>query len=173
VRRPVLLFASLLALALPAAALASRGTPGDGTLVVKNGTAPKGQAVVQLVVTGSAIGWVRGLGKILIDTVSSGTVPEVTNVDGCKNLGAEDTRQIYGNARVCTGSDFRFRAVGDTFAITIYGAQVNLVTIGVGKAYLAGTLGDLTDDGSYSVNGEPFHSLPGIPSKVSFGTQTG
>ena len=47
-------------------AAALRATPGDGTLVVQNGVAPKGQAVVQLVITGSAIGHVKWLGKILI-----------------------------------------------------------------------------------------------------------
>ena len=174
-RRLIIIGMSLLALALPAGALALKSSPGDGTLVVKNGTAPKGQAVVNLVVTGSAIGHVRGLGKILIDNATSiGNAPEVTGADGCKNLGQDDPRQIYGSAILCTGSNFRFRAVGDTYAITIYGSGVNLFAIGQGKAILAGTPGEPADDGTYSLNGGDFRSLPGVPSKpLPFGTPSG
>lgn len=164
-RRLVVFSALLLALAIPAAALALRDTPGDGTLVVQNGVAPKGQAVVQLVISGSAIGRVKGLGKILIDSATASSSPEVTGSDGCKNLSSDDPRQIYGNMIVCTGNDFRFRAVKDTYAITIYGTGVNLVAIGQGKAILAGTVGEPQDDGFYSLNGGDFKSLPGIATK--------
>lgn len=153
------------ALAVPAAAFALRTTPGDGTLVVQDGVAPKGQAVVQLVITGSVIGRVRGLGKIFIDSATAISSPEVTNSDGCKNLAADDPRQIYGSMIVCTGNEFRFRAVKDTYAITIYGSGINLVAIGQGKAILAGIPGEPLDDGRYSLNGSEFKSLPGVPSK--------
>jgi hypothetical protein len=170
-RRLIVIGVSLLALALPAGALALKASPGDGTLVVKNGTAPKGQAVVNLVITGSAIGHIRGLGKIVIDNATTGSTPEVTGADGCKNLGPDDPRQIYGSAILCTGNDFRFRAVSDTYTITIYGSGVNVVAIGFGKVILAGTPGDPSDDGRYSLNGGEFHSLPGTPSKpLPFGT---
>ncbi|HLY94004.1 MAG TPA: hypothetical protein VKP14_04070 [Gaiellaceae bacterium] len=155
----------VLVLAVPAAAFALHATPGDGTLVVKDGAAPKGQAVVQLVITGSAIGRVRGLGKIVIDNATASSNPEVTNADGCKNLGKDDPRQIYGSAILCTGNDFRFRAVQDTYAITVYGSGVYLLAIGQGKAILSGSPSDPLDDGSYSLNGGDFHSLPGVPSK--------
>lgn len=165
-RRLVVFSVLLLALAAPAAALALRATPGDGTLVVKNGAAPKGQAVVQLVITGSVIGHVKGLGKILIDNATSNVSPEVTgDTVGCKNLSSDDPRQIYGNMIVCTGNDFYFRAVKDTFTITIYGTGVNLFAIGQGKAILAGTPGEPQDDGFYSLNGGDSKSLPGIPTK--------
>jgi hypothetical protein len=174
VRRLIVIGVSLLALALPAGALALRASPGDGTLVVKNGTAPKGQAVVNLVVTGSAIGHVRGLGKIVIDNATTASTPEVTGADGCKNLGPDDPRQIYGSAILCTGNNFRFRAVGDTYAITIYGSGVSLFAIGSGKAILAGTPGEPTDDGTYSLNGGDPHSLPGVPSRpLTFPTPSG
>jgi hypothetical protein len=175
-RRLVVVSMLLLALALPAGALALQTNAGDGSLVVKNGSAPRGQAVVQLVVTGSSIGWVHGLGKIVIDDANANNAasPEITGADGCKDLADADPRQIYGNARVCTGNDFRFRAVGDTFAITIYGSGVNLVALGWGKAILAGIVGEPVDDGFYSLNGGDFHSLPGVPSKpLPFGTPNG
>lgn len=164
-RRLVVFSVFALALAVPAAGFALHATAGDGTLVVKDGTAPKGTAVVQLVITGSAIGRIRGLGKVVIDNATASSNPEVTGADGCKNLAADDPRQIYGSAIVCTGNDFRFRAVGDTYAITIYGSDVYLLAIGQGKAILAGTPGDPIDDGTYSLNGGDFKSLPGVPSK--------
>ena len=165
-RRLVVFTVLALSLAVPAAAFALHATPGDGTLVVKDGAAPKGQAVVQLVITGSAIGRIRGLGKIVIDNATASSTPEVTGADGCKNLGNDDPRQIYGSAIVCTTSNgLRFRAVGDTYAITIYGSDVYLLAIGQGKAILAGIPGEPVDDGTYSLNGNDFKSLPGIPSK--------
>ncbi|HVH51187.1 MAG TPA: hypothetical protein VM690_03510, partial [Gaiellaceae bacterium] len=106
-RRLVVFTVFAFALAVPAVAFALRATPGDGTLVVKDGTAPEGQAVVQLVITGSVIGRIRGLGKIVIDNATASSNPEVTGADGCKNLGTDDPRQIYGSAILCTGNDFR------------------------------------------------------------------
>lgn len=164
-RRLIVFSALLLALAVPAAALALHATPGDGTLVVKNASAPKGVAVVQVVITGSAIGHVQGRGKVLIDNATAIVSPEVTGSDGCKTLSSDDPRQIYGSMIVCTGTDFYFRAVKDTYAITIYGTGVNLVAIGQGKAILTGTPGEPQDDGFYSLNGGDFKSLPGIASK--------
>jgi len=164
-RRLVVFSVFALSLAVPAVAFALHSTPGDGTLVVKDGVAPKGQPVVQLVITGSAIGRVRGLGKILIDSATASSNPEVTDADGCKNLASDDPRQIYGSAILCTGNNFRFRAVKDTYAITIYGSGVYLLAIGQGKAILSGTPGDPLDDGYYSLNGNDFRSLPGIASK--------
>ena len=164
-RRLVVFSVFVLALAIPAGALALRATPGDGTLVIKNGSAPKGQPVVQLVITGSAIGRIRGLGKVVIDNATATASPEITGADGCKNLPADDARQIYGSAILCTGNDFRFRAVGDTYVITVYGSGVSLLAIGQGKAILQGILGEPQDDGYYSLNGGDFRSLPGVPSK--------
>ncbi len=161
-RRLVVFSLFVFALALPAAAFALHATAGDGTLVIKNGAAPKGQPVVQLVITGAAIGRIRGFGKILIDDANpnNAAASEVTGADGCKDLSALDPRnQLYGNTRLCTGTEFRFRAVGDTYAITIYGSGVNLVAIGQGKAILGG------GDGTYSLNGGDFRDLPDTPSK--------
>lgn len=160
-RRLVVICAFLVALLVPAAVLAARSTPGDGTLVVQNGTAPKGQAVITLVISGSAIGRIQGLGKVIIDdaNANSGSTPEVTGADGCKDLAADDPRQIYGNARLCTGTDFHFRAVGDTYAITVFGANVGLFAIGQGKAILSGS------DGTYSLNGRDSLPIPATPTK--------
>ena len=55
-------------IAVPAAALAAPAALGDGSLVVKNGSAPQNTPVVVLQITGSVIGDV-GRGRLVIDAV--------------------------------------------------------------------------------------------------------
>jgi hypothetical protein len=154
-------------LAAPAASLATRGAPSDGTLVVKNGNAPRGTAVVTLVIRGAAIGQVSGYSKLIIEdlTPDNGAPPEVTGFGWHKSL--DSGKDMWG------GTDtFRFRAVGDTYKITIYGSDVDLVASGGGNATLTGSPDDPAHDGRYSLNGEAFHSLPTTPAKVSIGSAT-
>jgi hypothetical protein len=152
-RRPVVTFALLAALAAPAAALAATG---EGTLVVKNGSAPKGTAVVTLVIRGAAIGQVNGSGKIVISDESPDDdyTYEVTGYDGREDLGGE--RTLFRGA----GPDFRFRAVGGLYKITIYGSGVDLVASGRGTVFLMGSVEAPARDGAYSLNGAEFRSLP-------------
>jgi hypothetical protein len=155
-RRLVVLCASLAALALPASALALHDTTGDGTLVVTNGTAPKGVPVVALTINGAAIGHV-GHGRIVIDdpTPNNHQDPVVTGYESRRD-GPTDTAQTWG------GSDFTFRAVGGRYTILIYGSDVDVVAVGRGSVTLAGLPG-APDDGKYSLDGGAFHSLPGTP----------
>lgn len=157
-RRPALILLALAALAAPAAALAARSTPNDGVLVVKNASAPKGTPVVELTITGSVIGQTTDQSTILIDTGPKGPQPEVTSAAGPYGVKFSDTAQRWTSA-----DGFKFRVVGATKAvIVIYGSQVNLVAVGTGKVVLAGTPDD-TADGRYSINGNPFLSMPGQP----------
>jgi len=153
-RRRIFLSASLAALAVPAAALAASTAPGDGTLVVRNGSAPKGTPVVTLVIRGAAIGQVTGAGKILIsdETPDDGFTPEVTGSDWHKDKGEDG--MLWG------GAGFRFRAVGGLYKITIYGSGVDLVASGRGTAFLTGSAEAPNRDGVYSLNGGDFRSLP-------------
>jgi hypothetical protein len=169
VRRPVVICAALAAFFVPAAALAATQTWGDGTLVVKNGSAPLGVPVVTLVIHGAAIGEVSGgAAKIVIDdaNIGDGLDPEVTGADWHRDRGT--TATAWG------GTDFRFRAVGGTYKITIYGSDVDLVASGYGTVVLTGT----TDaqpghDGVFSLNGRDFQSLPATPTKLlTVGTST-
>jgi hypothetical protein len=160
-------------LAVPAASLATRGAPGDGTLVVQNGNAPRGTAVVTVVIRGAAIGQVSGYSKIVIQdlTPDNGAPPEATGFGWHKSIVTDkatgDTADVWG------GTDtFRFRAVGDTYKITIYGSDVDLVASGNGNATLTGSPDDPAHDGRYSLNGEAFHSLPTTPAKVLIGSAT-
>jgi hypothetical protein len=158
-RRTVVIGALLAAFAVPAAALAASRAVGDGTLVVKNGTAPKGTPVVTLVIRGAAIGQISGYGRVVIDdpTPNDGSSPEVTGANWHRD--SSDTATTYG------GTDFRFRVVGGVYKITIYGSGVDLVASGRGTATLSGSADTPTRDGVYSVNGGDFHSLPTAPTK--------
>jgi hypothetical protein len=164
-RRIVLSLAVLVGLATPAAVLAAKAGPSDGTLVVKHGSAPTDGPdkvpVVRLHVTGSVIGQISGLGRIIIDQAPKSPLPEVTGASSSKDLTSiSDTAKIwYGDA-----DGFKFRAVGGTYDIVVYGGDVNLVAIGTGTAVLTGTT-DSTTDGKYSLNGDDFKSLPGVATK--------
>ena len=161
-RRLVLICLCVGVLALPAAALALRSTPGDGTLVVKNGSAPRGVPVVTLVIDGAAIGHVSNLGgtdRVVITDLDNGfSNVAVTNVNG--TLGS---KEISDTVRSFTGEDFRFRAVGGVYNITIYGSGVDLFAVGQGNVTLQGNPDSTVNDGRYSLNGGEFRSLPAAP----------
>ena len=163
-RRIALLSLAFFTLVVPAAALAARETPGDGTLVVRNGEATDGTPVVRLKITGSVIGQVTGQGRIIIDPGAKGPQPEVTGAVGHDVAQSDTARSWSGGA-----DGFKFRAVGGTFVLVIFGAKVNLVAVGTGTVQLVG-LSDNTGDGWYSLNGNDRKSLPGTPTgKLAIG----
>ena len=147
-------------------ALALRDAAGDGSLVVKNGQGVRGLPIVTLVISGAAIGHVTGDGQIVVDDLTpsgKGSV-EVTGA-GTKRTDLPDSRTKWG------GADFRFRAVGSVYRITIYGGYVDLVASGWGNVVLAGVPDTPKGDGVYSLNGLDWHSLPGTPTKqLAIGT---
>jgi hypothetical protein len=157
-RRTVVIYASLLALAAPVTALAISAASGDGTLVVKNGSGPRGTPVVTLVIRGAAIGHIFD-GSIVIDDLNPGDgfTPEVTGASWRKDVGGTVTKW--------RGVDFRFRTVGGSYKITIYGSGVDLVASGYGTVVLTGSSETPTLDGRYSLNGQDFKSLPATPTK--------
>ena len=141
-------------IAVPAAALAAPTATTDGSLVVRNGSAPAGTPVVQLTITGSVIGHVDH-GRIIIDTGVNGDAPDVLGAEYRGDSKFSDTAQVW------RGQDFKFRAVGGkNMVVLVYGSGVDLVAIGKGTVKLAG-LPDSVGDGKYSLNGADFVSLPG------------
>jgi hypothetical protein len=154
-RRKVVTCAFLAALSIPASALAAETASNDGSLVVKNGSAPKGTAVVTLVIRGAASGQITGAGKIVISDESPDDpyAPEVTGADWSKD-------KVDGG-RVWSGAGFKFRAVGGLYKITIYGSGIDLVASGHGTVYLTGIAEAPSRDESYPPNGGEFRSLPG------------
>jgi len=142
-------------IAVPAAALAAPTATGDGSLVVKNGSAPVGTPVVSLTITGSVIGHVDH-GKIIIDTGVGGEAPDVTGAEWRGDSKFSDTAQVW------KGQNFKFRAVaGRNMVVLVYGSGVDLVAIGKGTVKLAGLPDTTVGDGRYSLNGADFVSLPG------------
>lgn len=164
-RRLVLVSVLLGALAVPAVALGvpakltARLSPGDGTLVVQDAQAPNGVAAVKLLkFTGTVIGQVQGVGKIIIDAGPNGQPPLVTGAGNPRDVPTDKdgSAQQWGYA-----DSFKFRAVGGTYTIVIYGSDVDLVAIGTGKAALTGMPDTPKGDGKYSLNGGDWKSLPG------------
>jgi hypothetical protein len=160
VRRTVVICASLAALAVPAAAWSMSQAPGDGTLVVKNASAQLGKPVVALTITGAVWGHVAA-GRIVIDdaTPNDDISPDVTGAGPSRDVPNSDT------ARAWSGVDFKFRAVGGKYTILIYGSGVDVVAFGSGHVTLTGVPDNATGDGFYSLNGNPFLSLPGTSAK--------
>jgi hypothetical protein len=164
-RRTVVLGVCVAALALPAAVSAMLAAPGDGSLVVKNASGPRSGnvPVVALIITGAAIGHVDQ-GHIVIDdpTPNNSATPEVTPGTGPfwrKDSKVSDTAQVWG------GTDFKFRAVGGKYTILIYGSGVDVVALGTGTVTLTGLVDDPHNDGTYSLNGKAWLSLPGVTTK--------
>ena len=156
----------LIALAIPAAALALSDAAGDGTLVVQNGAAPRGLPVVTLVINGTAIGHVSTGSPDAFDTVVIDDVNNTNNIGASLTNGALSlTRKTVSDTETkFTGSDFRFRAAGGVYKIWIYGSGVDLFAVGQGKVTLQGTPNAGTTDGHYSFNGGAWRSLPPVPS---------
>ncbi len=167
-RRLSVIFVLFSALAVPAAALAATVTPGDGSLVVKNGSAPVGTPVVVLQITGTVIGQVGGYGKIVIDAGPNADATAEPQVTGA-GLPSDSPRSP--TAQVWKATNFKFRAVGGTYTLLVYGSFVDLVAVGSGTVRLAGLPDTPVGDGRYSRNGDDFVSLPGTQTdKLLIGT---
>jgi hypothetical protein len=160
--RRLLLTPALLALAVPAVAVAHVGAPGDGTLIVKNGSGK----VVIAARNGGVIGrFEQGTLKVR-DPNPEDEVEEVVT-------GAEKTRDVDDFVTVYSGKNIRFRFIGGPFKITLTRVTtgIDLSATGKGTVWLqgAGTL----DDGTYSRNGDKPKPLPLLQlTELSLGTST-
>ncbi|MBV8065978.1 MAG: hypothetical protein JOY72_04025 [Actinobacteria bacterium] len=167
-RRLIFIGLGLGALALPAAALALHQAAGDGTLVVKSGSAPASVAVIHLVINGTAIGHVSSGSPDQPDTV----VIDDPNQTG--DIGASATnnapyltrKQVSDTETKFVGSDFRFRAAAGVYQIWIYGSGVDLFAVGKGNVVLQGQSDQTVPDGKYAFNGGTWHSLPPTPTDL-------
>ena len=173
-RRLALICLPLVALAAPAAALALQ--KDDGTLVVKNGSAPRTVAVVTLVVDGTALGHVSTGSPDQVDKV---VIQDFNNGSG--DIGASITNNAPTLTRTTStdnktsfvGSDFRWRAADGTYKIWIYGSGVNVFAVGRGTVVLQGKTDSGSADGRYSLDGLDWHSLPSVPSDLLHFGSTG
>jgi hypothetical protein len=146
---------SLASASLVAAGAAFTGPPSNanGTLTVRDG-----RGVLFVRVRGSIIGQ---LGK---GTLTVTETPDLRATIVVR--GAERTRYPSATATVFSGSNIRFRiAHNRRLTIRLNGKRVNFSVVGRGDGWMDG-LGDpaagIFFDGSYSLNGEPYQSLPDV-----------
>jgi hypothetical protein len=144
----VFLSASLVA---AVGATAARPVAEDGTLTVRDG---RGTLVVRL--KGSVIG-----------RLAKGTLTVTDSPDGATIIvrGADKPpRLINDRITAYTGLNLRFRIADDKrVVVRLEGKGINFSAVGRGNGWMDG-LGDpaggIFFDGSYSLNGGPYHSIP-------------
>jgi len=147
--RRLLTFAMLVALALPAASAARTQGANDGTVSVRDA-----RGTITISGRGGVIGsFARGSVTIADPIEGDGTGPVVTGDEWSRDRDATTT--TWGGTKV------RFRIIGGSFRIVVRGRGINLSLVGTGKVTLSGA--GTADDGSYSVNGGDYISVPTFP----------
>src|SRR4051812_47369801 len=157
--RRLLTFAMLAALVLPAASGARSNNSSDGTLSVRDA-----RGMVTITARGGVIGsFAQGRVTISDPVDGDGTGPIVTG-DDFPPIERNDTTTTWRGTKV------RFRIIGGSFRIVVKGRGINLSLVGTGKVTLDGA--GTGDDGSYSVNGGEYLSLPvfSLPFQLSSAT---
>ena len=137
---------------LPATAFARQPLPPgtNGTLSIR-----EGRGIVQLTARGTITGRLRG--KL--------TVTDPNPNDQKRPVVYGATRTTYRNQKtvVYQGRNVRFRLIGAMYTIRLDGRAIFLSAIGRGRGMLDGA-GDVQRqvfyDGVWSLNDEPYHSLP-------------
>jgi hypothetical protein len=147
---------SLLSLATATAGLAARSPMDDGTLTVRDG-----RGIVAVKAGGSLIGRVNR-GKIVVNPSSTGTTTVVVR--------GYQSRTKTAQGMTYTGANMRFRFADDRrFSVKLSGKGINFSAVGRGEAYLDG-IGDPNAgfffDGTYSLNGDAYKSLPDERTRV-------
>jgi hypothetical protein len=155
-RKSVLLPVLLLALALPATALAQpaeRGDRGDGTLAIKNAV---GQVIVKA--TGTALGRVDE-GKIAVTDLTPNGSDEIVVL-------GSDTKPLVrpSGTVVYSGTSLRFRIVGGRYQIDVIGRGISVSAVGKGFVWAQGV-----SDGVFSVDGKPFKGVLPLMYSDAFG----
>jgi hypothetical protein len=146
----------LVLLVVPATAFARQPTPppaSNGTLSIR-----EGRGIVQLNARGSVTGRVRG--RI--------TVTDPTPYDSKRPVVFGATRTIYKNEKtvVYVGRNLRFRLIGASYTIKLDGRAIFMSAVARGRGMLDGAGNVDTGvffDGVWSLNEEPYHSLPDDP----------
>ena len=169
-RRLISLTVLAIALAVPAVGYAVvGGSSADGTLSVKAGA---GRVFTSI--TGSAVG---RLGKGYIRVTDTNPSDGV----GFEFSGCDATTDKSTSTTICQsdgkGTIVRFRAIGDSYRITLKGSGIFLSAVGHGYATLNGAGDDPnfpgTFDGTYSINDGPYKSLPDDPHTLTLAAPAG
>jgi hypothetical protein len=123
----------------------------DGTLSIRDG-----RATMLLHVKGSIIGRVTKGRLTITDSPDSGATIVVR--------GAESAKDLTDKTTVYSGTSIRFRIADDRkVSVRLSGRGLNFSVVGRGEGWIDG-VGDpsagIFYDGSYSLNGDPYRSLP-------------
>jgi hypothetical protein len=158
-----LLIASLLAAAVTVGASAAVPRVQDGTLTVRDG-----QGSMAVKVKGSVIG---RLGKGTLTVTNAGNQGATIVVRG-----AERTRYPSARTTVYSGNNIRFRVAHNRpVVVQMSGKAINFSAVGRGDGWMDGR-GDpaagIFFDGSYSLNGAPYQSLPDLRTRFELLLQT-
>jgi hypothetical protein len=161
-RRLVLFTVLAFSLAVPVAGLAAGGD--DGTLSVRNGA-----GVVRLNFTGSAVGRITQ-GRLVATDPVAGDGDGVV-VWGCNSRKYDSST----GSTVCTGDSIRFRAIGGKYRVVLRGSGISLSVVGRGTGLLDGTGEDpeVLHDGVYSLNDQPYRSLPNDAKPIELAAPAG
>lgn len=158
--RKLLLLSAVVAVTVPAVALAGNRAPGDGTLQVRNG-----DGVVFVHVRGAVLGRCTDCSVTIDDPVlGDGTGAIVFGEDVEKTRFLTDTKTRYVNRSPKT--DMRFRIIGGLSKVAVNGEGINLSVVGRGFALVQA---DVTsgDSGEYAVDGGDFSPLPLAKTRVA------
>jgi hypothetical protein len=160
-RRILLICAGVAVLALPAAAAEAGGRARTGWLVVRaanNDGGVVGSPVATVVVRGFVLGRIADQGSVQIYQLgaTSGGSPQAVGPGVSRS--SVRWRSVSGSE--WSGSGFRFRAVGGVFRVVVRGSGVFLFAGGRGSVALQGSSVSPAHDGSFSLDGGGFRSLP-------------
>jgi hypothetical protein len=149
-RRIALLLLLAVTLALPAASVAGRTAPGDGSLVVSNA-----DGVLTVKVTGVIYGhFDRGKMTVLEYKAENNALPTVS---GAKmELKGAKINVVY------SGNDVRFLFPSGTFKLKFDGSGIDLSAVGKGTLQVAGK--SSLEDGTVALNGGRPTPLPSVAS---------
>jgi hypothetical protein len=171
-RRILLSCALLAALAASTVAVSRASTVAkSGYLVVKkarNDGGVNGNPVVTVVVRGFVLGRISQEAAVEMYhlAAASGTgAPQVRGTD----VSTDSVRWHGLSGKRYSGSSFRFRAPGGLYRIVVRGSGVYVFAGGRGTVWVQGSSANRRTDGSYSVNGGTFRSLPTKVAKHKIG----
>jgi hypothetical protein len=135
----------LAVLIMTGTAAARSGGSNDGALSVKNAD---GRVVI--VGKGVVIGRIdKGQVTIRDPNPNDAAVPIVTGADATQSINDKSTRY--------SGTNLRFRMIGGSFTVNVFGTDIDLSAVGRGMVTLNGTIARNTSNGdaTYAVNGDP------------------
>lgn len=163
--RKLLLFCALVAISAPAAALAGKRAPGDGTLQIRDG-----DGFVFVHVRGAVLGRCTDCTLTIDDPVlGDGTGAIVFGADQTPRQ-LTDTKTRYVNKAPRT--DMRFRIIGGLSRVTINGEGINLSVVGRGFAQVQADVTAI-DAGAYAVDGGDFSPLPLAKTRIQLSAAAG